>query len=507
MSDKKIKVLFIYPALFMQTNLPLGIASLVAELSSNGIEAKIFDTVLYQEPGEVDENEERAQIHHSTKKLDYLAAGIEKKKSDLLEDFAGILKEYNPDIVALSTTECTYAKGIKLTKLAKEILKDVIVIAGGVFPTLAPEIVIKENSIDILCTGEGEEALSELCRSLQERKDYTTILNLWIKNNGNIIKNRIREPKSLDTALQPDFSLFNDYMFFKPMQGNLFKTIPVELSRSCPYQCTYCAAPSLRKLYNNNGHGSYFRKKSVRKLFKDIDVVIRKYSPEFIYFTSECFLAIDEDEFNRFIDAYGKIKIPFWIQTRPETITYERIAMLKQVGLFWLTIGIEHGNEEYRRKYLKRYITNNKIIEAIQMLERCGQGASLNNIIGFPFETRSLIYDTIMLNRQLFKLNNRLRSNIFVFTPFRGCQLYDLCVSEGLFTPLPYMSNTDLSVESLLKFSNLTNEDLKGMYRTFPLYVYLPDDQFERIKLAEEFTEEGNNEYDILSRKIKDYLC
>lgn len=506
MSDKRFKVLFIYPGLFMQTNLPLGIASLTAELKSKGIEVKVFDTVLYQEPGEIDENVERAEIHHSTKNLSYSTVGIEKKRTGLMEDFTKLLNEYKPDLIGLSTVESAFGRGIRLTRHAKDILNNVKVVAGGVFPTLAPEIVIKEDSIDMLCQGEGEEALAQLCVSLREKKDYTNIPSLWVKRNSEVVKNRMMEPKSLDLMIQPDFSIFDKCMFFKPMQGNLFKTIPIELSRSCPYQCAYCSEPALRRLYKENGHNSYFRKKTVSKLFEEIDVILNRHSPEFFYFATETFLAMNEAEFDEFIDGYSKVKIPFWVQTRPETITHEKIARLKEVGLFWLSIGVEHGNEEYRRKYLRRQVSNEKIMESTKILDKCGQGASLNSIIGFPFETRELIYETIMLNRQLFKLNNRIRCNISIFTPFRGCELYDICVSKGLLEPVPYINNTNISGESLLKFNNLSPSDLKSLYRIFPLYVYLPDQYLERIKKAEEFTQEGNKEYQALNSLIKEYL-
>jgi len=158
----------------------------------------------------------------------------------------------------------------------------------------------------------------------------------------------------------------------------------------------------------------YFRVKPIKNVLKEMEKNIGLYSPEFFYFGSETFLAINDEVFNEFVNGYKKIKIPFWIQTRPETITYERIKKLKEIGLYWLTIGIEHGNEEYRKKYLKRYTTNRQIEEAVKLLDELGQGVSVNSIIGFPFETRELIYDTMELNRKLFKINKNVRCNLSI---------------------------------------------------------------------------------------------
>lgn len=504
MPKNNFKVLFIYPGLFMQTALPLSIASLTAALKSKGIEVKIFDTVLYQEPGEVDENEERAEHHHSTKKLDYASVGIVKKNSDLLDDFTKFVLEYKPDLIGLNAVESTFSRGIKLTRRAKEIL-NVPIIAGGVFPTLAPDVVIAERSIDIVCIGEGEDALVDLCFALMDKKDHGSIQNLWCKLNGTVKRNNLRKLTPLDEMVQPDFTHFQQGMFYKPMQGNLFKTIPIEVSRGCPYHCTYCAEPSLKRLHSGY-HQTYFRKKSMTKLFSELQSIISIHAPEFFYFATETFLAMNEAEFSEFIEGYGKIRLPFWIQTRPETITREKILRLQEVGLFWLTIGIECGNEEYRRTYLKRSMSNKTIIEAIKVLHECGQGASLNSIIGFPCETRDLIFDTIMLNRALFKLNNKIRANISLFTPFRGCELYDLCVEKKFLKPAPFIDNTNIS-SSVLELDTISSQELDALYRTLPLYIYLPDQYLDRIKVAEQFTDAGNEEYRKLNRLVGEIVA
>jgi radical SAM superfamily enzyme YgiQ (UPF0313 family) len=488
----------------MQTALPLSIACLAASLRKSNIEVKVFDTVLYQETGEIDENEERAEHHHSTKQLNYSSVGLEKKTHDLLQDFEQAVLAYQPDLIGISTVESTFGRGMRLAARAKSVSAAPIVV-GGVFPTLAPEIAIADPSVNMICIGEGEDALVELCGSLKNGIDYRAIMNLWIKDNGTIIKNPLRPLCSLDDLHEPDFSVFQTHMFYKPMQGNLFKTIPIELSRGCPYNCSYCAEPSLKRLYRSHNQ-AYFRKKSIPQLFNEIRHAIDLYAPEFFYFATETFLAMSEEEFDEFIEQYRKIKIPFWIQTRPETVTLKRITALQEVGMFWITMGIECGNEEFRRLHLKRSMSNERIKESVMILEQSGQGASLNSIIGFPHETRELMFETIMLNRELFRINPRIRANISVFTPFRGCELYDEGVKAGLFSPVAYLDQTNIS-SSVLRFNTLSDEEFAGICRTVPLHVYLPDEDADLISIAEAFDELGNKTYESLNRKLKTLLA
>jgi len=505
-SDRKFKVLFIYPGIFMQIGLPLGIPCLVAVLKEKGIDSRVFDTIFYQEDTDaVDQNTDLAERLHQVKPVDYKSVGISKKSSSMEEDFVKLLLEYKPDLIGISLIECIFERGVKLTKLAKKVT-DVPVVAGGVFPTVAPEIALKEDSIDIVCVGEGEGPLLELCERLQENKPYSDVKSLYIKEGDAIIKNKITPLKPLEDLSEPDFSGFDPKIFYRPMQGNLFKTIPIEFARGCPNQCTYCAAPSLNKLHRKEVDQRYFRVKPIKNVLKEMEKNIGLYSPEFFYFGSETFLAINDEVFNEFVNGYKKIKIPFWIQTRPETITYERIKKLKEIGLYWLTIGIEHGNEEYRKKYLKRYTTNRQIEEAVKLLDELGQGVSVNSIIGFPFETRELIYDTMELNRKLFKINKNVRCNLSIFVPFRGCELHDLCLSNKLIDDAPYTNHTCLSSGSPLKSGFLTHEEIDGLFRIFNLYVHLPDEYLDRVRLAEEFSPRGNNEFQVLSKIVEERI-
>ena len=40
----------------------------------------------------------------------------------------------------------------------------------------------------MVCVGEGENALIDLCNKIGDRADYTDVTNLWIKKNGCCLK-------------------------------------------------------------------------------------------------------------------------------------------------------------------------------------------------------------------------------------------------------------------------------------------------------------------------------
>ena len=51
-------------------------------------------------------------------------------------------------------------------------------------------------------------------------------------------------------------------------------------------------------------------------------------------------------------EMYSDINLPFWMQTRVETLTEDHVQQLENVGCNRISIGLEHGNEEFRKKRL-----------------------------------------------------------------------------------------------------------------------------------------------------------
>ena len=169
------------------------------------------------------------------------------------------VEDFSPDLIALSTTEDMFHLGIRLINCVKNL--KILTIAGGVFPTFAPELVLKYDAIDIVCKGEGEDALVELCNRLENNKSYEDINNLWVKTKNGIKSN---PTKMIDMDNNPliDMSLFEEARFYRPMGGKVYRMFPVEIFRGCPYTCTYCNSPWQTELYKKEAKTKFLRRKS-----------------------------------------------------------------------------------------------------------------------------------------------------------------------------------------------------------------------------------------------------
>lgn len=495
---KNFKVLLLYPSLYMQTGIPLAIACLSGALKAHGVTVRVFDTHPYRFGTEVAEHEFRSTVQHSTRAVNYGDKGIYASDEDPFDALTRLLDEFRPDLVGMSAAESVFERGCQLTRHVKAWNPKIPVIAGGVFPTLAPEIAFREASLDMICIGEGESALVEVCQRVASGQSHADVAGIWARDGDAVVKNA-RRLEDLATLARPDFHIFDKGTFLRPMQGHLFRTIPMEFSRGCPYPCTFCAEPALEKAFADVGH-KFFRKKEMSQIIDELRSYVDEYDPDFFYFSSETFLAISNREFDEFIESYADINLPFWIQTRPETLTADKIRRLKDVGLFWMSIGVEHGDEDFRTRVLKRTTPDDMLLNVARILREVDQGVSLNFIIGFPFETRELVHQTLRFSRELYKTNPLCRCNIFGFTPFRGSELYDAAVRNGFWDPsIPFVTETDVTASAMIDNPNMSPDVVKGLMRAYPLYVYLPEEHLHRVAAVETFSPPADAEYEALN--------
>jgi radical SAM superfamily enzyme YgiQ (UPF0313 family) len=283
-----------------------------------------------------------------------------------------------------------------------------------------------------------------------------------------------------------DLSIFKEGRLYRPMQGRVWRMFPLETHRGCPYKCAYCNSPSQQDLYKAETSTSFFRKKDFGKIRDEIIYFRDKHNAEAFYFWADTFFAYSPKEFDEFIEMYSEFKIPFWCQTRPETVTYDRLKQLTDIGMFRIAFGVEHGNHKFRKEVVGRNLKNETVIQAMHQVNRVGVPYSVNNILGFPYETRELVFDTIGLNRQFFPDS----VNAYSFSPFHGTPLRRVAEKEG------YVRRGELSRSimrpTVLNMPQFPPEQIEGIRRCFNLYVKLSKRRWKDIEKAEKLTPEGN---------------
>jgi radical SAM superfamily enzyme YgiQ (UPF0313 family) len=235
--------------------------------------------------------------------------------------------------------------------------------------------------------------------------------------------------------------------------------------------------------------GSFLRRKKISELRNELREVVDTYSPEFLYFVDDSFLARPKQEIFEFCEMYSEFGLPFWFNTRPENCKKDVLEAIRKAGAYRISFGIECGNDEYRRKVLLRYVDNKKITDSFSRIADSGIPFSINLIIGFPGETRELVMDTVKLVRTL---NGYDTLTVSIFTPYHGTRLREVAVRNGWLDPSTITVHTTSS--SLLQMPKpyLSAPDIDGLMRVLPLYCYFPEVQWKDIRRAEIDDVEGN---------------
>lgn len=488
------RILLVYPNIQQAALMPYSMGLFTALLRREGFQVDLFDATFYLD--EVTAN----YPHYRTfvREFDWAERGVRFKEGVMIEDFKRKVDDFQPDLIAISVVENTYPIGRLMIRSLPSKHHCIPVIWGGVFATFAPQMIFKDQVGDFVCRGEGEVALIELCKRMCAGGPLTDIPNVWARQDGNIYRNTLGPRVNLEELPFPDYSLFEEQAIYRPMQGKLWRTIGVESQRGCPFQCTYCNSPAQNRIAREEQGSIFYRKKSTKRVMEEIAYLRQRHNIELIYWLVDTFLAISTREFDELVEMYDDFRIPFWMNTRTETMSEHAADGLERMNMLRMSFGIEHGNAEYRRKMLKRDNSNEQMLRAFQICSGRNFVTTGNCIIGMPDETRELIFETIEFTRQLPK--DIEAQGAFVFAPYHGTELRRIAVAKGYLDRDSICDILDPTA-SMLDQPQLTRQEVIGLAKTFGLYQLTPKSEWDQVRVAEQDTAEGNGMFtDLVAR-------
>ncbi|MBI4353728.1 MAG: B12-binding domain-containing radical SAM protein [Candidatus Omnitrophica bacterium] len=478
-----MRFLMIYPNQWATGNKPIGIASLAAVLKQAGHEFRLFDFTQYDLSGGMDDRGlgEVSLEFRQLRNPERLPPRRRVSRQEALDDLLKMIDETSPDMIGLSVLSDDYPFGLQALRSVRQHFR-IPTIVGGVHATVDPDGVLREPCVDMVCLGEGEEVLAEVAARVDRGEDLSTVENLWIKTlNGEMIRNHVRPLRQdLDTLPYPDWTIYPDSAFYKPFDGHVYKYGDFEMSRGCPFTCSYCINVELQQIYK--GKGNYHREKSVARVIQEIAWFTRHYGIEFIKFWDETFLLMSDERLERLATEYSRtIGIPFAIETISSSVTPRTAKLLKQFGCATASLGLETGNVDLRRGVLDKNIDTAAYEQAYQLLREQGIRGVSFNMIGLPFERRADIFETIRLN---VRLKTEAQA-VGIFYPYKGTPIRTFCESNGLLDtefeasllaqPTEHFMTYTKNVGSVLKLADLTRKELVRLRDFFSYYVVAPE--------------------------------
>jgi len=338
------------------------------------------------------------------------------------EEFQARVREFDPDLVGFSSTTHQWQFAQRYAGWVREVSRAPIV-CGGYHATLVPEEIYADPNIDWAIRGEGEAAVRELADALEHGRSPDTIKNLW--GGPNDVKNDMRPPiADLDTLPYLDYDLF-DMTAISRNTGGILGHI---LGKGCPYACTYCCNPQWNAVYR--GLGKIVRKFSVPRAIEELVHHTERLKPRGFQFYDEIF-TINKEWVKDFCDQYKRrIGLPFHALLRVDMVDDEMMEWMADAGCIFVDVGVEAGNEQFRREVLNRKMSNADIIRVFRKADELGIKTYAFVMLGLPTETPELMWETVELVREIRPDHVQLS----IFHPYPRTPLYDLCVEKGYMT-------------------------------------------------------------------------
>jgi len=456
-----MKVLLIYPNCEGYSRIPIGVAILSSCLKQRGHEVALFD-ITFMASTNLDH--ERRERIGTAKKVDTGSHWGNLEQIDIPQALTKKVAVFKPGLIGITLIQNNYWASRDLLSVIRRV-SDAHIVAGGTFASVAPEVLLRDRLVDSVIIGEGEEALTELAVALENRSGIDRIDNLVYLNNGEMVRNPIRKYVDLNSVPFQDLSLFDDRHFAKPFDGQMVRAGYFELTRGCPYSCTYCANFFLNEnLYKHEKR--HIRFKDVEYCIEEIATLSERYHFNFIFFADENLLVLPHNEMVKFASLWKRhVRLPFFVTSRVELATDEKIKLLKEMGCATVAYGIECGNEIFRREMLHRYNTNEQIIKAFELCRKYNIRTTANNMFGFPYETEEQMYETIRLNMAA-KPDS---FSLCIFAPYLGTQLHEICFREG-YIQEKIPPKISMIEESILDMPHLNKNKILEVYSNFMKY-------------------------------------
>ena len=341
------------------------------------------------------------------------------------------------------------AHGAKVARAVRERYPKLPIIWGGWFPSVAPELFLREGVADAVALGQGELTFWDTVQAIDNGTDLTEVAGLALLREGQVLRTAHRPVIGFDQVPDVPWHLI-DYEEYATLQANpgpwklrhkypdpwsLPAGTPVRgfsfySSFGCPEPCTFCCSPEVT--------GRRWKALPGQLLAERLLECQERFNFNVMRFQDANF-GVAEKRSNEFCDALIEADAPFWWSGTYEVeslVRYksESLDKMRASRCHMVSPGAETGSREQQARIKKNIDTDHIEVAMREMFER-GITTGTSWIIGYPGETEEAMLATLRAAATIKYKFPGSASDIFPFRPIPGSEDFRTAVDLGYRAP------------------------------------------------------------------------
>ncbi|NVM52917.1 MAG: TIGR04014 family B12-binding domain/radical SAM domain-containing protein [Candidatus Helarchaeota archaeon] len=296
----------------------------------------------------------------------------------------------NSDVVgfSLSSTLHLVGKTAELIKSLKTHKNPFIVVGGPV--SIVPELIFScLPNINAVVIGEGEETIRDLVETVRLKKDLESVAGIAFQHDGEIVKTEKRPPYNLENSPIPKIP---DDIREQDIRG---ANVYFESHRGCLANCAFCLIP---KFFGQRN----IRSKTIPQIKREIRAFVIKGAMRIAIGSGNIALygladhKINEEKVEKMLATVSSVIPPMSFaapDVRVDMVPDRILAAIRKYTYGRVFFGLESGSDHVL-KLMRKGITVQKILTAIEKCEKYGLAIIGHFIVGWPGESEEHFQET-----------------------------------------------------------------------------------------------------------------
>lgn len=321
------------------------------------------------------------------------------------------------DVLGVSAHTETYPNALRIAKTAKEVDPNITVLLGGPHATVNDLAAAKNDVVDFVVRGEGEQTIAELVDTITKGDSTEEVAGVTFERHGKTIQTPERAYIQDPTELPfPARDLFPLDLYEHP--GNML------FSRGgCPFGCHFCAVNSIW------GDGSR-RYRAVEDVLQEVKLLVDQYGVDQINFADDTF-TLRRDRTKALLDGLESLEtnhqFDFTCSTRVDLVDDALLKSLAEAGCSGVQFGVEAGSQTILDAIGKN-ISLTEAREAIETAVDLDMDVLASFMFPHPDDTAQTIHQQANFMREVKDTGAAI--SLAFTTPYPGT-VYDKYVQDG----------------------------------------------------------------------------